>query len=120
MTEKLMTLRELSEYLRVPEDRLAKLVEDRVIPAYRIGGELLRFRKEQIDAMKREIDAHVGGFPRHKLPTSAQSSSKKSARSGIECRNNFSETVSDFFYFNDFYILSAAIAGILLAVILMG
>ncbi|HPN73095.1 MAG TPA: helix-turn-helix domain-containing protein [Candidatus Omnitrophota bacterium] len=119
MPEKLMTLRELSEYLRVPEDRLTRLVEDRVIPAYRIGGELLRFRKEQIDAMRREIDARVDDSPRQKIPA-AQSPGKKSGRPVIERGNNFFESVSDFFYFNDFYILSAAIAGILLAVIFMG
>ncbi len=120
MPEKLMTLRELSEYLRVPEDRLTRLVEDRVIPAYRIGGELLRFRKEQIDAMRREIDARVDDSPRQKIPAAAQSPGKKSGRPVIERGNNFFESVSDFFYFNDFYILSAAIAGILLAVIFMG
>ena len=122
MPEKLMTLRELSEYLRVPEDRLVQLSKERVIPSYKIGGELLRFRKEQIDAMRREIDSHVKDVVRQKVlpPGSSVGEVKMIERPGAPSRNTFLESLRDFLYFNDFYILSAAIAGILLAVIFMG
>ena len=122
MSEKLMTLRELSEYLRVPEDRLARLVEIRVIPAYKIGGELLRFRKEQIDAMRREIDSRLEDVEKRKssTPVSPNPGMKTIAKPSPGKGNTFLEAVQDFLYFNDFYILAAAIAGILLAVIFMG
>jgi excisionase family DNA binding protein len=117
MPEKLMTLRELSEYLRVSEEKLTSLVDEKVVPAYRIGGELLRFRKEQIDAMRREIDTRIKDPGKTKDPRDA---AKPGLRPAVERGNTFLDTAMDFFYFNDFYILSAAIAGILLAVIFMG
>lgn len=116
MSEKLLTLRELSEYLRAPEDQLARLVDEKIIPAYRIGGELLRFRKEQIDAMRSELDVRIKDKATGKPISLTKNPSKKE---GYHRENNLLDSVLDFFYFNDFYILSAAIAGILLAVIFM-
>ena len=117
MPEKLMTLRELSEYLGVPEDILTRLVEDRVIPAYKIGGELLRFRKEQIDAMRREIDSRVGSDPG---PRERPGREKVEVSPVPGSGNSFLESIQDFLYFNDFYIFSAVIVGILLAIIFRG
>lgn len=117
MSEKLMTLRELAEYLGAPEDKLIALVEEKSIPAYRIGGELLRFRKEQIDAMRKEIDSRV-----HDAKTPKRSSLVRKVQVNKDPGQpgTFIDSVRDFFYFNDFYIMSAAIAGILLAIIFMG
>ena len=39
--EEILTLAEAAAYLRVPETALEKLVEDRDIPAQKIGGEWL-------------------------------------------------------------------------------
>ena len=55
MPEKLLTLKELSVYLDISEVEIQKLVDVGVIPAYRLGGSFLRFRKDQIDAVKEEI-----------------------------------------------------------------
>jgi excisionase family DNA binding protein len=117
MPEKLMTLRELSEYLGISEDRLTGLVAEKVIPAYKIGGELLRFRKEQIDAMRKEIDARSNDPAKRKISRSEKISPRK-IKSGTD--NSVMDSVRDFFYFNDFYIIAAVIAGVLLAVIFMG
>lgn len=117
MPEKLMTLRELSEYLKAPEEKLISLVEDKSIPAYKIGGELLRFRKEQIDAMRSEIDSRINEAKNTKRSALVQKTQDpKDPGQGVA----FIDSVRDFFYFNDFYIMSAAIAGILLAIIFMG
>ena len=59
MTEKLMTLKELARYLDVSEEIITLLVKEKVVSAYKLGGELLRFRKEQIDAIRKEIDARL-------------------------------------------------------------
>ena len=59
MPEKLLTLKELSEYLGIKEKKVAALVDEGVITAYKIGGELLRFRRDQVDAVRSEIDPRV-------------------------------------------------------------
>ncbi|MFA6635756.1 MAG: helix-turn-helix domain-containing protein [Candidatus Omnitrophota bacterium] len=112
-----MTLRELSEYLDISEDRLTGLVVEKVIPAYKIGGELLRFRKEQIDAMRQEIEARSNDPAKQKTLNSEKRPLKKIS-DGSD--NGVMDHIRDFFYFNDFYIIAAAIAGVLLAVIFMG
>ena len=72
------------------------------IPAYRLGGTILRFRKDQIDRLKA-----------HGVPKVAQ----------LEQEDRLSETnkqpvkFTDFLYFNDFYIISAIIVVVLLAFI---
>jgi excisionase family DNA binding protein len=121
MSEKLLTVPELAEYLGLSEERVRELVENRVISAYRIGGELLRFRREQIDAIRSEIDSfkgEAGGRPdvsrgdkvRERLKTHVKTTGA----------NTFTDAVADFFYFNDFYIFSAIIIAVLLVLIFRG
>lgn len=121
MSEKLMTLRELSEYLNVGEDRIVSLVEEKFIPAYKIGGELLRFRKEQIDAMRKEIDSRTKNMSRKKGDKISGAAGKTAAgRESARSGNSFIDSLRDFFYFNDFYILSTVLIAALLVVILKG
>lgn len=120
MPEKLMTLRELCEYLKAPEERIISLVEEKAIPAYKIGGELLRFRKEQIDAMRSEIDSRIIE-PGQKPGIQVSKAVKRPVRPGKSLAGNtFSEAFQDFLYFNDFYIFSAALIGVLLIIIFRG
>lgn len=123
MSEKLMTLRELCEYLGAHEERIISLVEEKSIPAYKIGGELLRFRKEQIEAMRSEIDSRLKETDRPAHPY-GKSSVKSSERPGISgdftAGNTLSDSLQDFLYFNDFYILSAVISVVLLIIIFRG
>ena len=56
MPEKLLTIGEVAEYLKISEEEVKRLVDIGEIPAYRIGGSFLRFRKEQIDGIRPEID----------------------------------------------------------------
>lgn len=99
--EKLLTVRDVATILGVSEKDILDLAETGAIPAYKVGGVYLRFKEEQI----REFKKHA-----HK------SSGKASASEG----SSFKEKVSDFFYFNDFYILTFLIAVLLLVVIFQG
>lgn len=117
-----MTVPELAEYLGLSEEKVRELVNNRVISAYRIGGELLRFRREQIDAIRSEIDSfrgvdgknpatpHPGEKVREKLKTHVRGAGG----------NTFTDAVADFFYFNDFYIISAIVVTALLLFIFRG
>jgi excisionase family DNA binding protein len=121
MPEKLMTLHELSQYLRVSEEKITALVDEKVISAYNIGGELLRFRKEQIDAIRSEIDSRINETDKITV-----SESRKKIKEKFETLKSKGETdtlrdkIADFVYFNDFYILSGVLVIVLLIVIFRG
>ena len=110
MPEKLLTLEEASEVLGVPEGKLRAFVEKGELPAYKVGGQFLRFRKEQIEAIRSEILGKVTEAPptvlpkHHKKPDKAYSQSAK-------------DVFLDFFYFNDFYLIAAAIIAVLVWII---
>jgi len=113
MPEKLFTLNEISVYLNLSAGEVEELVRAGVIPAYRIGGAMLRFRKEQIDAVRDEITARTG-------PAAAGGQDSRTViRQAIQAEeeNSFGDRVKDFLYFSDFYLVSFFIVGALLYVI---
>ena len=99
--EKLLTIREVSQILGITEKEVIDLAESGKIPAYKIGGLYLRFKREQVEAARKNLK---------------QASIKLSAPE----KSPFRERVGDFFYFNDFYILSALIITALVLIILRG
>jgi len=99
--EKLLTVREVSLLLSISEKEVMDLAESGLIPAYKVGGVYLRFKREQVQEYQRSF----------RSPVDKHAASQK---------NTFADSFSDFFYFNDFYILAASLIIILLAVILRG
>lgn len=100
MTEhKLLTVREVSSILGITEREVLDLAEDGSIPAYKIGGVYLRFKKEQIDEFKKKT---------------------KVSKTAVFDQYSFADKISDFFYYNDFYILSGLIVVIMLYIIFQG
>ena len=99
--EKLLTIREVSLFLDISEKEVIDLAETQVLPAYKIGGVFLRFKRNQVEEFKKHSKPH---FQKNKPHLKA----------------SFREKVADFFYFNDFYILSALIITIILVVIFRG
>lgn len=97
--EKLLTIRDVSLILGISEKEVIDLAESQAIPAYRIGGVYLRFKPQQIEDYKRK----------HKQAIDKNKSSRKSSSL---------EKIKDFFYFNDFYIISVAVIIILLFLVL--
>jgi excisionase family DNA binding protein len=126
MPEKLLTIREVAEHLKVSEEEVKRLVDIGEIPAYRIGGSFLRFRKEQLEAIRSEIDEveesspdrakeelDKRGRPTHPY-TDLERDIKRKEPIVRQYDYTFAERVRDFFYFNDFYIVSlAVIAGLI-------
>ena len=117
MPEKLLSIKEVAEYLKISEEEVKRLVDSGEIPAYKIGDTFLRFRLEQIDAIKNEInlieeregdaakpalDAH--GHSAHPY-TDLERDIKRRTPSVRQYDYTTAEKVRDFFYFNDFYIL---------------
>jgi len=129
MSEKLLSIKEVADQLKVSEEEVKRLVDIGEIPAYRIGGTFLRFRKEQIDAIRTEIDdveekepehakpvLDVRGKPTHHM-TELEREIKKREPATKQYDYSFFEKIKDFFYFNDFYIISFTIIGVLLFLI---
>ena len=93
MTGKLLAIREVAQYLNITEKEVIELAERGVIPAYKVGGVYLRFKKEQIDSV------------RHKIKPNATL---------VSIQGTTSERLRDFVYHYDFYLLSLVIIGFLL------
>lgn len=121
MPEKLLTLQELSQYLGVSEERIIALVDNKVISAYKIGGELLRFRKEQIEAIRAEIESRLADSDRIQVSEARKNVKERAESSGSAAGEvTLRDRVADFFYFNDFFIVSGALIVLLLVFILRG
>lgn len=103
MQEHFINIREAAEYLDVGERRIKELVDAGEIPAYKIGGTFLRFRKSQLVIIK----ASLPGDAKALIPNQ-KSVPIHSSLDGIK----------DFFYFNDFYILSIIIIVVAFVLIL--
>jgi len=99
--KKLLTVREVSLLLGINEKEVIDLAESGALPAYKVGGVYLRFKKEQVAEFKK----NNASLTAKELPQKPYS---------------FEERVSDFFYFNDFYILVAVVVAVLLGIILKG
>ncbi|MBU1999085.1 MAG: helix-turn-helix domain-containing protein, partial [Candidatus Omnitrophica bacterium] len=50
--EKLLTVRDVSFLLGVSEKEVLDLAQNSSIPAYKVGGVYLRFKKDQVDEYK--------------------------------------------------------------------
>jgi len=129
MSEKLLSIKEVADHLKISEEEVKRLVDMGEIPAYKIGGTFLRFRKEHIDAIKDEIEAVEWMFPENAAPVLDEHGKPThhltelemeiKAREPAVRQYDYSpvERVKDFIYFYDFYILSIIVISVLLFLI---
>jgi len=129
MPEKLINIKEVAEYLKISEEEVKRLVDVGEIPAYKIGGTFLRFRKEQIDAIKSEITSLEEEEPGRAKPTLDAAGHQTHPYTDLEVDikkheplvrqydYTAAEKIRDFFYFNDFYILCFLAISILMYLI---
>ncbi|MFH1504899.1 MAG: helix-turn-helix domain-containing protein [Candidatus Omnitrophota bacterium] len=97
MKEKLLNTREASSALGISEKEIINLANTNLIPHFKVAGEFLRFKREDVTKIKPVIKK------KYRL------SEKKYRRA---------DKVKEFLYFNDFYIISTIIIIILLWVII--
>lgn len=95
--EKFLTVRDVSLILGISERQVMDLAEGGALPAYKIGGVYLRFRKEQILEFQKSNRATLSKSEAPNYP--------------------FKDRLYDFFYFNDFYILAVLITLLLVIII---
>jgi len=106
MPEKLLKIGEVSRFLGISQEAVKGLVKKGELPAYKVGGTFLRFRREQIEAIQKEIPERLAGAskPGGFLKTREDAAYSESQQ----------DRIADFFYFNDFYIISAIIIFLIL------
>lgn len=114
MPEKLLTAKEVAFLLGISEEQVKELVEKGELPAYKIGGQFLRFRKEQIEAIKEELGVAENTVGTHVL--NKESDFTQTEEKIYE--NSLMDRMADFLYFNDFYIISFFLIILLLWIIL--
>lgn len=73
--------------MSLSEKDVLDLTEKGTIPGYKIGGLYLRFKQEQVEQYKK---SHLHLHPKH------------AKKEPVKIADN----ISDFFYFNDFYIFA--------------
>jgi len=113
MPEKLLTINETSRLLGISDQEVKRLVKRGELPAYWVGGRFLRFRKDQIEAIQNEILTKGSmGNPEKTMPKQFKRPPQERAYS-----ESLADRLSDFFYFNDFYVIAATIALLLLWII---
>ncbi|MCX5708188.1 MAG: helix-turn-helix domain-containing protein [Candidatus Omnitrophica bacterium] len=93
--EKLLTVREVSHILCLSEKDVMDLAENGSIPAYKVGGVYLRFKRVQVEEYRK----------------------KTHSNQSIHNEISFKDRVFDFFYYNDFYILSILLIILMLFII---
>ncbi len=106
MSDKLLTLKEAAECLRLSEKEVRDLANKGKIPAYHIGGIYLRFKEENIFSLR----GKYGGCVRMDV--------KKNRPEEQGYSDTFLSNIKDFFYFNDFYFISAGTITFLIYLIL--
>lgn len=98
--ERLLTIRDVSLALGISEKEVIELSEAGQIPAYKVGGVYLRFKQEQIEEFRKVFK------------------SLKRKAPDVHEQHTFKDKLADFLYFNDFYILAALLALLMLFIIL--
>lgn len=104
--EKLFNLKSAAEYLKISQRKLEHFVKTGKLPAYKIGGSYLRFKKEDLESFKETAYGNRG----------LAVSNKKDGP--LHVKHIFFDAARDFFYFNSFYIIAVIIAIIMVIIIL--
>ncbi len=94
MIDKMLNEKEAAEYLGISEAKLRGFVQKKKLPAYKIGGQFLRFQLKDLQDIK-----------------------KISATVRKDTKYSFASRIKDYFYYNDFYIIVAILIIILLALV---
>lgn len=80
-----ISVRETAQLLGISEKKVMDMIEERRLQAYRIADKFLRLKKTEVMSLRNS--GHV-------------------SREDLQIAYTTAERVRDFFYFNDFYLLS--------------
>lgn len=113
----MLNLEDAATYLGQSPEEVKKLAERGDIESYKIGGAYLRFKKDHLAALKQKIHFEQNLQPRKPLFRSSKDSfSKRSSKAISDNKPRLVERIQDFWYFNNFYIISL---GVIIALVMM-
>ena len=93
--EKLWTTGEVATFLKIEETEVEQLVVQGRLTGYKLGGRFLRFRPDQVQALKGRVDHAPGTLP-------------PQHRWGMP----WLKSLREFLYFYDFYVVSATLLAV--------
>ncbi len=97
MADQFISVREAAQLLRVSEKKIMDLVEGKRLGAYRIAGQFLRLKRNEVLNLQ-IVD--------------------KIVEETVQFKYTSAERLWDFVYYNDFYIIAMGLIGLLLYLIL--
>ncbi|MBI4597507.1 MAG: helix-turn-helix domain-containing protein [Candidatus Omnitrophica bacterium] len=100
--EKLWTISEVAQFLGITDADVEELVRQGQLTGYKLGGQFLRFRPQQVEVVKSKL--------RFRQVPNKHRAAHPSSRLG---------RVKDFFYFYDFYIVSATLLAIVVVYLIV-
>ena len=100
--EKLWTTAEVARFLGINEVDVERLVREGQIVGYKLGGQFLRFRPDQVASLKDKL----------RFRQNAQSRA-------IPRSDTWLGQARDFVYFNDFYVISATLLALLVVYLVL-
>ena len=99
---KLLTAEEVAQRLGVDVSEVNVLVTTGKLSAYRLGGQFVRFRRDDVDALARGKRPRAA-LSRHAQPTAA---------------SGWGERIREFVYLHDFYLMAVLLTLLLIAVLI--
>ena len=100
LVERYLDVHEAADLLDISEEELWNLAHEHQIPTHNIAGAFLRFRKDDIEQLKIKWRIQRELFPGRSRYFSHKSTVKMAG---------MPEKISDFWYFNDYYVVCAAL-----------
>jgi len=92
---KLWTTEEVAQYLKITETDVEALVREGRLTGYKLGGQFLRFRPDQVEGLKGTMQFRPSRTPAARSTESWWTAAK------------------EFVYFHDFYVVSATLLAVL-------
>ncbi|MBN1586203.1 MAG: helix-turn-helix domain-containing protein [Candidatus Omnitrophica bacterium] len=113
---KLLTEEEAAALLEIGVAQLRAMVEEGKLPAYQIGGTFLRFRRDQVEALKEPSEPQGETSEEGAVDSDVFGSEDSEAQPN---QSTLLDRVLDLVYFNDFYLVSVVLILALLCIIFL-
>ena len=100
--EKLWTTAEVARFLGIRDIDVEQLVREGRLTGYKLGGQFLRFRPDQVEAVKATMHFRHGGAARAARPEAS-----------------WAQRLREFLYFYDFYLISAGLLAVVVVYLMV-
>ena len=105
LKEEYLSVHEASQILEISEQELWSLVHQHQVPTHTIAGAFLRFKKNEIEELKNKWRIQRELFPKRE---------RYFSHKNMVSPAGIFESLRDFWYFNDFYIVCSILVVVLL------